>query len=93
MPAIDLDRLAGSAGDCVREERRRSVREATEMIVRELTLHHESGRVSQPPNPLMVELILTGIEGLSFRYHAAGRGAELIELHPAIRALMVRSLL
>jgi AcrR family transcriptional regulator len=93
VPTIDLDRLAGAAGDRVREARRLYVREITDMVVRELSLAHDSGLVSRVPDRLSVELILTGIEGLSFRYYAAGRGAELVELHPVFLALLVRAFL
>jgi AcrR family transcriptional regulator len=93
IPTMDLDRLAGAAGDRILEGRRHYLQEITDMIVRELSRHHESGRVSQAPDRLIVELVLTGIEGLSFRYHAAGRGAELVELHPAILKLLARALL
>jgi AcrR family transcriptional regulator len=93
VPTIDLDRLAGAAGERVREARRLYVREITDMVVRALSVAQESGLVSRVPDRLGVELILTGIEGLSFRYYAAGRGAELLELHPAILALLVRAFL
>jgi AcrR family transcriptional regulator len=93
LPTIDLDRLAGTAGEHVREARRRYLQEIADLIFRELSLHYERGRVSQPPDRLTLELLLMGIEALSFRYYAAGRGAELVELHPTIRALMARALL
>jgi AcrR family transcriptional regulator len=92
-PTVDLDRLAGEAGERVREVRRRYLREITDLIVRQLSLDHESGQNPRGPDRLVVELLLTGIEGLSFRYYAAGRGAELVELHPTLLALMVRTLL
>jgi AcrR family transcriptional regulator len=87
---IDLDRLAGAAGDQVRGVRRRYVREITDMLFDGLALAHERGLVSRPPDRLSIELVLTGIEGLSFRYYAAGRGAELLDLHPAFRAILAR---
>ena len=93
VPTIDLDRLAGAAGDRVRAVRLRYVRELADAVFRVLTEIHEQGQSSRPPDRLGVELILTGIEGLSFRYYAAGRGAELVELHPSFMALLVRAFL
>jgi len=90
VPTIDLDRLAGAAGERVREARRLYVRKITDTLVGGLSLAHERGLVSRAPDRLSVELILTGIEGLSFRYYAAGRGAELVELRPALLALLAR---
>jgi len=90
VPTIDLDRLAGAAGDRVRQARLLYVREIADVIFRLLSEIHEKGQSSRPPDRLGVELILTGIEGLSFRYYAAGRGAELLELHPSFLALLVR---
>ena len=46
--------------------------------------------VARAPDRLSVELVLAGIEALSFRYYAAGRGAELAELHPAFSAVLAR---
>ena len=92
-PTIDLDRLAGAAGDRVREVRLRYVREIADAVFRVLSEIHEKGQAPRAPDRLGVELILTGIEGLSFRYYAAGRGAELVELHPSFMALLVRAFL
>ena len=93
MPTIDLDRLAGAAGDRVREARLLYVREITDVVFRVLSQAHEKGQASRAPDRLGVELVLTGIEGLSFRYYAAGRGAELVELHPSFMALLVHAFL
>jgi hypothetical protein len=77
----------------VREARLLYVREIAEMVFRVLSEIHEQGQSSRAPDRLGVELVLTGIEGLSFRYYAAGRGAELIGLHPSFLALLVRAFL
>ena len=42
---------------------------------------------------IFLELVLTGVEGMAFRYHSEGRQSELRELHPVIRDLLVRVLL
>lgn len=91
MPTIDLDRLAGAAGERVRKARLHYLQEITDMIFRGLSLHHETGVVSRAPDRLSVELILAGVESLSFRYYAAGRGAELMDLHPTFRAILERA--
>ena len=92
LPTNDLDRLAGAASERVREARQRYLQEITDMIFRQLSLHHGRGVVSRAPDRLSVELILTGIESLSFRYYAAGRGAELVEFHPTLMAILARVL-
>lgn len=90
MPTIDLDRLAGTAGERVRAARQRYLQEITDLLFRQFVMHHERGEVEGAPDRLSVELVFAGIEALSFRYYAAGRGAELLELHPALMAIMAR---
>jgi AcrR family transcriptional regulator len=90
---VDLERMGGRAGARVREARRGFVREITEMVVRELALLHAAGRVSRLADPVGVELILTGIEGISFRYYSEGRIGELQALRSAFVDLLVRAFL
>jgi AcrR family transcriptional regulator len=92
MP-IDLESLGGNAGQAVRDARRESVREITDLVLRELELMREQGRVAEAPDRASVELILTGVEGMAFRYFSEGRGGELRELHPTVMALLARTLL
>ena len=39
-----------------------------------------------------IELVLTGIEGLSFRYYSEGRREELLRLQPTLLQLFLRAL-
>jgi len=88
---IDFERLGGAAGERVREERRRCVNLITDGIVSELERMHESGALVQAPDRARIELILTGIEGLSLRYYAEGRHAEFMQLRPMMRELLLRA--
>lgn len=82
LPAIriDLDALGGEAGRRARDARRNAVREVTRHVVRDLEKAHEKGRLATPPDPLAVELVMTGIETMCLRYFAEGRLAELAPL-------------
>jgi AcrR family transcriptional regulator len=90
---VDVEALTGSAGQRVREARRDYVREITEMVLAELLLWHESGHTAKSPDAIHVELLLTGIEGMAFRYYSEGRSEELRQLHPTIMELLVRAFL
>lgn len=90
---IDIESLGGAAGQKVREARREYVREITDLVLGELELLHEQGRISKQPDRVFVELVLTGVEGMTFRYYSEGRRSELLELHPTIMELLVRALL
>lgn len=88
---IDLEALGGLAGQRVRDTRIRYVRAITELVSRELTQAHTDGRVSRVADPLEVELAITGIEGLSFRFFAEGRSGELIAHKPMLVASILRA--
>ena len=88
---IDFERLGGTAGELVRLERRRCVNLITDGIVSELERMRANGQVTQAPDRARVELILTGIEGLSIRYYAEGRHAEFAQLRPMIRELLLHA--
>jgi AcrR family transcriptional regulator len=62
MP-IDLESLGGNAGQAVRDARRESVREITDLVLRELKVMREQGRVAEAPDRASVELILTRCRG------------------------------
>ncbi|HTO54199.1 MAG TPA: TetR/AcrR family transcriptional regulator [Myxococcota bacterium] len=89
--AIDFERLGGDAGERVRTERRRCVNLITDGIVSELERMRQSGSLSHAPDRARIELILTGIEGLSMRYYSEGRHAEFDQLRPMIRELLLRA--
>lgn len=95
FPSIrfDLDRIGGAAGQRMREVRRTYVTQIARTATRELQLAHDQGLVARRPDPIAVDLIVHGIEGLSFRYFAEGRTDELAELHPRFVDLLVRALL
>jgi AcrR family transcriptional regulator len=88
---IDFERLGGAAGERVRSERRRCVNLITDGIVSELERLRANGALSQAPDRARIELILTGIEGLSIRYYSEGRHAEFAALRPMIRELLLRA--
>ncbi|MDJ0867961.1 MAG: TetR/AcrR family transcriptional regulator [Myxococcota bacterium] len=88
---LDLDGLGATAARQVQAVRRQLVREISARVARELEQAHRSGQVSRAPDLPSIELILTGIEGLSLRYFAEGRGAELQRLQPRFLELLVRA--
>lgn len=88
---IDFERLGGPAGDRVRAERRRCVNLIADGIVSELERLRANGAIAQAPDRAKIELILTGIEGLSIRYYSEGRHAEFQKLRPMIRELLLRA--
>jgi AcrR family transcriptional regulator len=88
---IDFERLGGAAGERVRTERRRCVNLITDGIVSELERLRANGALAQAPDRARIELILTGIEGLSIRYYSEGRHAEFAQLRPMIRELLLRA--
>jgi AcrR family transcriptional regulator len=88
---IDFERLGGAAGERVRAERRRCVNLITDGIVSELERLRANGALAQAPDRARIELILTGIEGLSIRYYSEGRHAEFAALRPMIRELLLRA--
>lgn len=90
---LDLDRLGHEAGLQVAEARRRYVREISSMIAREVAVAHREGLALRPPDLLTIELVITGIEGLSLRYFAEGRGRELMEQVPRFHELLARAFL
>ena len=75
----------------MRAERRRCVNLIADGIVSELERLRASGGVAQAPDRAKIELILTGIEGLSLRYYSEGRYAEFQQLRPMIRELLLRA--
>ena len=88
---IDFERLGGAAGERVRAERRRCVNLITDGIMSELERLRANGALAQAPDRARIELILTGIEGLSIRYYSEGRYAEFAALRPMIRELLLRA--
>jgi AcrR family transcriptional regulator len=88
---IDFERLGGPAGDRVRAERRRCVNLIADGIVSELDRMHSNGAMTHPPDRARIELVLTGIEGLSIRYYSEGRHGELAHLRPMMRELLLRA--
>lgn len=89
---VDLEHLSGEAGVVVRDVRRATVRDITERMTEALRAAHERGEIERPPDPVRVELLFTGIEGLSIRYYSEGRRDELRALHPLLVALVSEGL-
>jgi AcrR family transcriptional regulator len=90
---MDVDSFTGTAGQRVRAARRVYVREITQLVLDALVVLHEQGRISKAPDRVFVELVLTGVEGMTFRYYSEGRSLELRNLHPAVMELLVRAFL
>jgi AcrR family transcriptional regulator len=88
---VDLERIGGEAGQRVREMRDHYIESITDLVVAQYARAHERGAVARVPARFEVELLLTGLAGLSFRYYSEGRRAELLELQPALLALLVRA--
>ncbi|HSD27691.1 MAG TPA: TetR/AcrR family transcriptional regulator [Vicinamibacteria bacterium] len=87
--AIDLERLGGDAGRRVGEMRRRIVQELVDLTLAYMVRLHGLGLVPRPPVRAEVELLLTGIEGMSLRYYSEGRRDELLALRPVLRRLLL----
>jgi AcrR family transcriptional regulator len=90
---LDLDRLGHEAGLRVAEARRTYVRQISAMIAREVGVAHAAGLAGEPPDLLSIELVITGIEGVSLRYFAEGRSRELFEQLPRLHTLLARAFL
>ena len=89
---VDLERLGGEAGQRVREVRQKVVMAMTDLVHRQYEHAHERGIVARLPQRSEVELLLTGVEGLSFRYYSEGRREELLSLQPVLWRLFLRAL-
>lgn len=91
LPAIrvDLDALGGEAGRRARDARKSAVREVTRLVVDDLEHAHRDGRLETPPDPLAVELVMTGLETMALRYFAEGRAQELRALGPVFVRLLL----
>jgi len=88
---VDLEKIGGEAGQRVREMRDHYIESITDLVVAQYQRAHERGLVARVPARFEVELLLTGLAGLSFRYYSEGRRAELIELQPELLSLLVRA--
>ena len=93
LPAIrvDLDALGGEAGRRTRDARKTAVREITRLILLDLERAHRAGMLESRPDPLGVELVITGLESMSLRYFGEGRSDELPKLRPVFVQLLVRA--
>src|SRR5262245_10235547 len=89
---VDLERLGGEAGQRVRELRQVYVMALTDLVLRQYERAHARGVIARVPLRSAIELVLTGIEGLSFRYYSEGRRAELLRLQPVLLTLFLRAL-
>jgi len=92
VATVDLERLGSEAGERVHEVRQHYVQLLTDFCIRgfeDLFEQREIDRV--PPRPT-VELLMTGIEGMSFRYYSEGRREELLALHPVLLSFFLRGL-
>lgn len=90
MVILDLDRLTGAASQRVRRLRNAYREKIGEVLVREIGRLAEAGIVPTPPDPMIIELILAGIENLSISYHYEGRRDELLALHPQLLRVLQR---
>jgi len=89
---VDLERLGGEAGERVHAARRHYVQRITDFNMRGFAALHAEGVVARIPPRATVELLMTGIEGLTFRYYNEGRREELLALHPVLLSAFLRVL-
>jgi len=89
---VDLDALGGEAGRRTRDARKDTVREIARRVTLDLNAAHLDGRLASPPDPVAVELVLTGVETMSLRYFAEGRSDELSKIRPSFVQLLGRTL-
>ena len=90
--AVDLERLGGEGGQRVREVRRKFARAMSDLVERWLGALKARGLIARVPERAEVELVLYGIEALSFRYYGEGRREELLALRPLLLRLFLRAL-
>jgi AcrR family transcriptional regulator len=89
---VDLERLGGEAGERVHAVRRHYVQLLTDFNMRGFATLYEQGEIARIPPRATVELLMTGIEGLTFRYYSEGRREELLALHPVLLSAFLRVL-
>jgi AcrR family transcriptional regulator len=89
---VDLERLGGDAGQRVRELRQKYVIALTDLVLHQYERAHQRRAVARVPQRAEIELVLTGIEGLSFRYYSEGRREELLRLQPTLLQVLLRAL-
>jgi AcrR family transcriptional regulator len=92
MGTVDLERLGGDAGQRVREVRQKYVQALTDLVLVQYERAFARGTIARVPERVEVELALTGIEGLSFRYYSEGRRSELLALQPVLLRAFIRAL-
>jgi AcrR family transcriptional regulator len=90
--AVDLERLGGEAGQRVRDVRRRYVQLGTDIELRWIEHLYEEGVIARIPPRATIEFLLTGIEGMSFRYYSEGRREELLALQPVLLGIFIRAM-
>lgn len=90
--AVDLERLGGEGGQRVRELRRKFARAMADLVERWLAALHGRQQIARVPERAEIELVLYGIEALSFRYYGEGRREELLALQPLLLRLFLRAL-
>jgi AcrR family transcriptional regulator len=90
--AVDLERLGGEGGQRVREVRRKFARAMADLVERWLAALKARGAIERVPERAEIELVLYGIEALSFRYYGEGRREELMALRPLLLRLFLRAL-
>ena len=89
---VDFERFGSEAGQRIRDVRRHGVQFLTDLNMRGLEYLYEQGEIVRVPPRAAVELLLTGIEGMSFRYYSEGRREELLALHEVLLAVFLRTL-
>jgi AcrR family transcriptional regulator len=90
--SLDFDRLGSEASLRIREVRRHGVQLLTDINMQGLEFLYRRGEIARVPARAAVELLLTGIEGMSFRYYSEGRREELLALHSVLLAVFLRIL-
>jgi AcrR family transcriptional regulator len=87
--AIDLERVGGDAARRQAQARRQIVQALVDLTLDYMERLHGLGLVPRLPERSEVELLLTGIEGMSLRYYGEGRREELLALRPQILRMLL----
>jgi len=86
---LDRERIGRSVGERIEVHRTFYFEKLLDLVLARLHTAVEDGQISTVPERVVIEVVLTGIEGLTLRYNRENRLAELAELRPALgRALL-----
>jgi len=88
---LNTRRLGATAPLRLLQVRRSYLGPVSGLVEQALAEAHGRGLIAHPPDPLAVEVVLTGLEGTAARLVEEGRAGELEELHPRLVDLLARA--